>query len=107
MKRKKSLLTQLKDFSKTTIKGCQKQRLKDVTIHFRDCDHADEMVIKIVKKENKNMNNIKSFYIGKENATGQTFDNIYDFFEALKEEIQEAEKDGKEYFDITIEETEC
>ena len=53
------------------------------------------------------MNNIKSFHIGKENATGQTFDNIYDFFEALKEEIQEAEKDGKEYFDITIEETEC
>ena len=60
-----------------------------------------------MRKENKNMNNIKSFYIGKENASGQTFDNICDFFEALKEEIQEAEKDGKEYFDITIEETEC
>ena len=48
-----------------------------------------------------------TFYIGKENATGQTFDNLYDFFEALKEEIQEAEKTDKEHFDITIEETEC
>lgn len=53
------------------------------------------------------MNNIKSFYIGKENATGQTFDNIYDFFEALKEEIKEAEAKGQEHFDITIENTEC
>ena len=26
----------------------------DVTIHFRDCNHADEMVVKIIKEVLKN-----------------------------------------------------
>ncbi|MBQ2636682.1 MAG: hypothetical protein IJG09_08315 [Methanobrevibacter sp.] len=53
------------------------------------------------------MSKISSFYIGSENSSGCVYDNVEDFIEALKEEIEIAENAGQEHFDITIEPVEC
>lgn len=52
-------------------------------------------------------NKIKSFCIGKFDGTMVLVTTEEEFFQYIKEYIEEAEQNGQEHFDITIEETEC
>ena len=49
---------------------------------------------------------IKSFYIGSENSTGILCEDKEEFIEQIREEIRRAEEEGREHFDITIEQSE-
>lgn len=49
------------------------------------------------------MKNIKSFYIGEENASGIVCESKEEFLQYLSEEIDRIEEEGKfEHFDIMI-----
>ena len=49
------------------------------------------------------MKNIKSFYIGEENASGIVCESKEEFLQYLSEEIDRIDKDGEfEHFDIMI-----
>jgi len=52
------------------------------------------------------MDKIKSFYIGSENSTGIICEDEDEFIEQIREEIRRAEEEGREHFDITIEQNE-
>lgn len=53
------------------------------------------------------MKKITSFCIGSFDGTALFFENEEDFIMTLKEKILEAEENGREQFDVTIEQTEC
>ena len=53
------------------------------------------------------MSKICSYYIGSRNGSGRVFEDEESFIEAIREEISEAEREGKEHFDVTIEEAEA
>ena len=52
-------------------------------------------------------NKILSFCLGEENGTPILCETREEFLQYINKKIDEAEERGQEYFDMTIEKTEC